>query len=72
MRPFVPGKNRHRLTSDGLRFAIFYIKVHDRPPRPLLAADQRPAPLLLRNVLRIIGIHTTETIDRARLLPRAA
>ena len=36
----VPGKNRYRLTSDGLRFAIFYTKLHDRLPRPLL---RRPA-----------------------------
>ncbi len=40
----VPGKNRYRLTSDGLRFAIFYTKLHDRLLRPLLAADQPPAP----------------------------
>src|SRR6476661_9486653 len=36
----IPGKNRYRLTGDGLRFAIFYTKVHDRLMRPLLAADQ--------------------------------
>ena len=40
----IPGKNRYRLTGDGLRFAIFYTKVHDRLLRPLLAADQPPAP----------------------------
>ena len=32
----IPAKNRYRLTSDGLRFAIFYTKVHDRLLRPLL------------------------------------
>jgi hypothetical protein len=42
----IPGKNRYRLTSDGLRFAIFYTKVHDRLLRPLLAA--RPATLTKR------------------------
>jgi hypothetical protein len=68
----IPGTNRYRLTGDGLRFAIFYTKVHDRLLRPLLAADQPPAPLLLRNALRTIDIHTTQTIDRARLLPNAA
>ena len=36
----IPGKNRYRLTGDGLRFAIFYTKLHDRLLRPLLAADQ--------------------------------
>ena len=40
----IPGTNRYRLTSDGLRFAIFYTKLHDRLLRPLLAADQPPAP----------------------------
>ena len=30
----IPGKNRYRLTGDGLRFAIFYTKLHDRLLRP--------------------------------------
>ena len=34
----------HVLTCDGLRFAIFYTKVHDRVLRPLMAADQPQAP----------------------------
>jgi hypothetical protein len=68
----IPGTNRYRLTGDGLRFAIFYTKVHDRLLRPLLAADQPPAPLLLRNALHTIDTHITETIDQARLLPKAA
>jgi hypothetical protein len=68
----VPGKNRYRLTGDGLRFAIFYTKLHDRLLRPLLAADQPPAPPPLRKALHTIDIHINETIDRARLLPNAA
>ena len=40
----IPGRNRYRLTGDGLRFAIFYTKMHDRLLRPLLAADRPPAP----------------------------
>ena len=40
----VPDKNLYRLTDDGLRFAIFYTKLHDRLLRPLLAADNPPAP----------------------------
>ena len=68
----IPGKNRYRLTADGLRFAIFYTKLHDRLLRPLLAADQPPAPPPLRNALHTIDIHINETIDRARLLPKAA
>ena len=68
----IPGRNLYRLTSDGLRFAIFYTKVHDRLLRPLLAADQPPAPPPIRNALRAINIHITETIDQARMLPKAA
>lgn len=68
----IPGKNRYRLTGDGLRFAIFYTKLHDRLLRPLLAADQPPAPPPLRKALHTIDIHITETIDQARLLPTAA
>src|SRR5271166_2297882 len=68
----IPGKNRYQLTGDGLRFAIFYTKLHDRLLRPLLAADKPPAPPSLRNALRTIDIHIAETIDQARLLPKAA
>ena len=68
----IPGKNRYRLTGDGLRFAIFYTKLHDRLLRPLLAADQPPAPPPLRKALHTIDIHITETIKQARLLPNAA
>ena len=68
----IPTTNRYHLTADGLRFAIFYTKLHDRLLRPLLAADQPPAPPPLRKALRTIDIHITETIDQARLLPKAA
>ena len=40
--------------------------------RPLLAADQPPAPVPLRKALHTIDIHINETIDQARLLPNAA
>src|SRR5262249_14902034 len=53
----IPGKNRYRLTGDGLRFAISYTKVHDRLLRPLLVADQPPAPLVLRKARRTSDIH---------------
>jgi hypothetical protein len=68
----VPGRNLYRLTSDGLRFAIFYTKIHDRLLRPLLAANEPPAPPPLRNALHTIDIHITKTIDHARLRPKAA
>jgi len=68
----IPGRNRYRLTSDGLAFAIFYTKVHDRVLRPLLAAHQPPAPPPIRKALRTIDTHITQRIDNARLLPTAA
>jgi hypothetical protein len=68
----IPGRNLYRLTGDGLRFAIFYTKVHNRLLRPLLAADQPPAPPQLRNALHTIDIHINDTIDHARLLQQAA
>jgi len=60
----IPGQ----LTGDGLRFAIFYTKLHDRPLRPLLAADQPP----LRKALHTINTHIAEHIDNARLPLSAA
>ena len=59
------------LTADGLRFAIFYTKVHDRLLRPLLAADQPQAPPELRAALRTIDGEVTRRIAAARL-PAAA
>ena len=41
----IPHRNLYTLTPDGLRFAIFYTKVHDRLLRPLMAAtSHRPRP----------------------------
>jgi hypothetical protein len=67
----VPGHNRHTLTRDGLNFAIFYSKVHDRILRPLLAADRPPAPPKLRAALRAIDQHINHRLTHARL-PTAA
>ena len=63
---------RWLLTGDGLRFAIFYTKLHDRLLRPLLAADQPPAPPPIRNALHAIDIHVSERINQAHLLPKVA
>jgi hypothetical protein len=49
-----PRRNLYALTADGLRFAIFYTKVHDSVLRPLMAADQPRAPAPLRAGLRVI------------------
>jgi len=68
----IPGRNTYRLDPDGLRFAIFHTKVHDRVLRPLLAADEPPAPPSIRKALHTIDIHTEQCIDNSRLLPTAA
>jgi len=67
----IPGRNTYTLTSDGLRFAIFYSKVHDRLLRPLLATDQPPAPPRLRAALATINRHIDQQLAHARL-PNAA
>ena len=66
-----PGTNTYHLTADGQRVAIFYTKVHDRLLRPLIAADQPPAPDDLRHALHVIDRHVADYTDRARL-PNAA
>ncbi|GAA4481195.1 hypothetical protein GCM10023094_28950 [Rhodococcus olei] len=65
-------RNLYRLTDDGLAFAIFYTKVHDRVLRPLLAVDQPPSPSSIRKALHDIDIHVTQRINNVRLLPTAA
>jgi hypothetical protein len=67
----IEGHNRYTLTSDGLNFAIFYSKVHDRILRPLLAADQPPTPPKLRSALHTIDQHINQRLAQARL-PTAA
>ena len=61
------GTNTYQLTPDGQRVAIFYTKVHDRLLRPLIAADRPPAPVELRNALRVVDCHVRGAIDHARL-----
>ncbi|MEX0579664.1 MAG: hypothetical protein WD228_00965 [Mycobacterium sp.] len=68
----VPGNNRYRLTSDGLRSAVFYTKVHDRLLRPLGGTDQSPAPPLIRKALQNMSIHITEMMGQDHILSHAA
>jgi hypothetical protein len=63
--------NTYDLTPDGLKFAIFYTKVHDRVLAPLFAAGQPQAPPHLRAALRTIEHHIDERFTAARL-PAAA
>jgi hypothetical protein len=67
----LPHSNTYTLTSDGLRFAIFYTKVHNRVLAPLLAADRPPAPPPLRQALHTIDQHINDYLAHARL-PAAA
>ena len=55
-----PHTNTYDLTPDGQRVAIFYTKVHDRLLRPLIAADQPPAPAELRAALTTIDRHVRD------------
>jgi hypothetical protein len=68
----VEGHNLYRLTDDGLAFAIFYTKVHNRVLRPLMAADRPQAPPPLRAALRTIDAHIHARLTEARLPPAAA
>jgi hypothetical protein len=62
-----PHANTYDLTSDGLRFAIFYSKIYNRVLRPMFAADQPQAPPALRSALHTIDRHVNDRIAQARL-----
>lgn len=64
----LPHSNTYVLTPDGQRVAIFYTKVHNRLLRPLTAAHDPPAPLPLRQALRIIDRHVDDYIAEARMI----
>jgi len=66
-----PHTNTYDLTPDGLAFAVFYTKVHDRILAPLFAAGQPQAPPQLRAALRAIEHHIDQSLAAARL-PTAA
>ena len=69
----LPGRNLYRLTDDGLAFAIFYSKVHNRVLRPLLATAETPhAPPPLKTALRTIDQHIDARLAAARLPSAAA
>jgi hypothetical protein len=59
--------NTYVLTDDGQRFAVFYTKVHNRLLRSLMAADQPPAPLPIRQALKVLDHAVTDYIDNARI-----
>ena len=63
----LPHSNTYLLTSDGVRVAVFYTKVHNRVLVPLLAANAPPAPPDLRQALRTIDQHVTKYVKHARI-----
>ncbi len=67
----VPHSNRYVLTPDGVRWAVFYTKLHNRLLGPLLDADKAPAPIELRQALRVIDKSVDSYIDAARIRPAA-
>lgn len=62
-----PHTNTYTLTTEGQRVALFYTKVHNRLLRPLLAADQAPAPAQLRQALATIDRHVKSNIGDAQM-----
>src|SRR6266540_1970173 len=64
----VPGHNQYTLTPDGIGFAVFSTKVHDRVLRPLLATRTQPhAPPELRAALHAIDRAVSQRLAHARL-----
>lgn len=63
----LPHRHRYVLTPDGVRVALFYTKLNDRLLRPLLAADQPPAPLPLRRALTVINHALDDYLTNARI-----
>ena len=54
------------LHPDGIKFAVFYTKLHNRLLRPPMADGQAQAPPELRQALDVISQHLDDYIDRAR------
>ncbi len=61
------GSNTYVLTNDGIRFALFYTKVHDRLLVPLLAANAPPASPQLRDALKVVDQSVHDYVRQARL-----
>jgi hypothetical protein len=63
----IPHTNTYRVTSDGIRVALFYTKLSERLLEPLLGADQPPAPLELRRALSTIDRMVADYVTNARI-----
>jgi hypothetical protein len=66
-----PHASTYDLTPDGLAFAIFHTKIHDRVLEPLFAARQPKTPPQLRAALHQIEQAIDDRLASARL-PAAA
>jgi hypothetical protein len=66
-----PHTSTYDLTPDGLRFAIFYSKVHDHILGPLFTTGQPQTPTDLRDALHTIDHHIAARLTQARLPPAA-
>ena len=67
----LPHTNTYVLTPAGIRFALFYTKLHDRVVVPLFAADHPPTQPNIRNALAVID-HTIEHLVTTAHITRAA
>ena len=65
----LPHSNTYQLTSEGIRVAVFYTKLHNRLLRPALEADKPPAPIKIRNALATLGHPVNDYVQNARLAP---
>jgi hypothetical protein len=61
------GSNSYTLTPEGIRVAVFYTKLHARLLRPLLDANQPPAPIEMRRALTTIERLLGDYVTNARL-----
>jgi len=63
----LPGTNTYRVTSTGIRVAVFFTKLQDRLLLPLLDADKPPAPVELQRALATIDRALGDYVTTARL-----
>ncbi|HXD71755.1 MAG TPA: hypothetical protein VN615_17945, partial [Gaiellales bacterium] len=63
----LPHSNTYVLTAEGIRVAVFYSKLQNRLLRPLLAADQPPAPPDVRRALTTLERAVHDYTHNARL-----
>ncbi len=65
----LPHSNTYRLTSDGIRVAVFYTKLQNRLLRPLLDANKPPASIEIRRALATLEHAVAQYVQSAQLAP---